>query len=332
MQPLLSASMIGETSAPRRSRRRHAGFFSSAATFHLPIGEQFDAQTVGGYYIDMRVKAETPVWPEVPHWLYVVVAQSGLGCFERYLAGEGEVWLAAATERANHLMQDQHRDGPQAGGFLHRQPLPHTFALRPPWISAMAQGEGASLLVRIFQETGDERYAEAARRALLPLSVDAVAGGVRTLLDGRPFPEEYPTQPPSLVLNGAMFTSWGLHDVGVGLNDQSARTAFEQAVDTLAENLHRWDLGYWSRYDLYPHPVVNVASSFYHDLHINQLRAMHRLSPRPQFAETAERWQRYARSSRCRARGFAGKALFRLLVPRNKLFAQRLPWSSLRKT
>jgi heparosan-N-sulfate-glucuronate 5-epimerase len=314
----------------RVAKRSSAGFFSNAASFFLPIGEHFDTHDVRGYYIDMRVKAAAPIWnaPEVP--LYVGPIQWGLGCFERYLAGEGEVWLKAARDRAEELVESQHREGLQAGGFLHRRALAHTFALRPPWISAMAQGEGASLLVRVFQETGEERYAEAACRALLPLSVDSADGGARARLDGRAFPEEYPTQPPSFVLNGAIFTLWGLHDVGVALDDADARAAFEDGVDTLAENLHRWDVGYWSRYDLFPHPAVNVASSFYHDLHINQLRAMHRLIPRPQLIETADRWARFATSSSCRRRALAGKALFRVLVPRTSLLARRLPWSALR--
>jgi hypothetical protein len=191
----------------------------------------------------------------------------------------------------------------------------------------MVQGEGASLLVRLFKETGKEHYAEAARRALLPLELDAASGGVQALLEGRPFPEEYPTTPPSHVLNGGMFAMWGLHDVGVGLDERATLAAFAQAVDTLAANLHLWDLGYWSRYDLFPHPVPNVASSFYHDLHINQLRAMHQLSPRADLAETAARWADYAASARHRGRALAQKAVFRMLVPRNRLLAQRLPWS-----
>jgi heparosan-N-sulfate-glucuronate 5-epimerase len=323
--------MAGETSNATISKRGQAGFLSSAASFFLPVGERFDASGVRGYYIDMSVKAGSPVWPGDAQWIHVAATQWGLGCFERYLAGDGEVWLAAATERAGELVARQHPDGPLAGGFVHTDTFPHTFSLRPPWLSAMAQGEAASLLVRIFNETGDERYAEAARRALLPLSVDAVAGGVRAMLDGLSVPEEYPTQPPSFVLHGAIFALWGLYDVGAALDDASASDAFEEALDTLAENLHRWDLGYWSRYDLFPHAVLNVASSFYHDLHINQLHAMHRLAPSDQLVEMAERWQRYAASPSCRRRAFARQALFRLVVPRNSVLAKRLPWSPLRK-
>jgi len=285
----------------------------------------------------MGVKAEVPSWPPpgfppLEARLHVASIQWALGSYEHYLAGEGEVWLDAAMHCAEELLAAQQTSGPLAGGWPHRQPFPHTLPLRPPWLSAMAQGEGASLLVRMFAESGDDRFADAARLALLPLDIDSADGGVRANLGGRPFPEEYPTQPPSFVLNGAIFAIWGQHDVGLGLGDDGALGSFAESVDTLAANLHRWDLGYWSRYDLFPHPVANVASSFYHDLHIKQLQMTHGLAARPELIETAERWARYRDSSLQRRRAFAGKAIFRLVVPRNRLLARRLPWSPLRGT
>jgi len=324
-------------SGPPASQRERASFFSSVASFSLPAGPNLREGSLGGYYIDMRVKAKAPVWP-VPgappaeQWLFVALTQWALGSYERYLAGDGEEWLASALACAEDVMALQQTEGKLVGGWLHPVAFPHTFALPEPWLSAMAQGEGASLLVRLYTETGDERFAEAARRALLPLDLDSSQGGVRALLHGGAYPEEYPTSPPSFVLNGGIFAMWGLHDVGVGLDDADRRLDFEQAVDTLAANLHRWDLGYWSRYDLYPHPVPNVASSFYHDLHTTQLRMMHRLSPRPELTETAERWASYTSSRPKQARAFAGKALFRLLVPRNRLLAKRLPWSPFKRS
>jgi heparosan-N-sulfate-glucuronate 5-epimerase len=308
----------------------YAGFFSSVSSFNLPMGTRFDSSGARGYYIDMSVKADTPHWYGESAHLHVVATQWALGCFERYVAGDGEAWLAAATERAQALIDEQQADGPQVGGFVHGEPLAHTFALRAPWLSAMAQGEAASLFVRVFKETGEERFAEAARRALLPMGVDSSAGGVRAWLDGRAFPEEYPSQPPSFVLNGAIFALWGIHDVGAALGDAEAGAAFDEAVDMLAQNLHRWDVGYWSRYDLYPHPVLDVTSSFYHDLHVNQLRAMHRLVGRGEFAEMADRWAAYATSAWCRRRAFVRKSLFRVAVPRSPKLAQLLPWSPLR--
>ena len=68
----------------------------------------------------------------------------------------------------------------------------------------------------------------------------------------------------------------GVHlgDVAVGLGDGDVRKQFEEGVDSLAASIGRWDTGSWSRYDLAPRRVVNVSSSFYHALHIDQLRAM----------------------------------------------------------
>ena len=76
----------------------------------------------------------------------------------------------------------------------------------------------------------------------------------------RPAFEEYPTEPPSFVLNGAIFAAWGVRDVAVGLADAEARGLFAAVVETLAGAVDRWDTGYWSLYDLYPHRVRNVAS------------------------------------------------------------------------
>jgi hypothetical protein len=310
------------------SRRSDAGFWSSAASFFLPLGSQIDPTGVRGYQIDMRVKAASAHWPQPDllapgRELHVGTAQYGLGCYERWLAGDGEQWLEAALAAGRHLVSIQRADG----SWLHDFAFPHTFPLPPPWASGIAQGEGASLLVRLHLETREPDLAAAAKRAIAPLLTPMRDGGVRGELGGRPWPEEYPTSPESHVLNGAVFALWGMRDVAVGLGDESAGREFQSGVDALAANLARYDAGFWSLYSLYPHPVRNVASSFYHALHVSQLEAMEHLAPRPEFAEMRTRWDGYASSAACRARAFAHKAAFRLLVPRNRWFAHRMPWT-----
>jgi hypothetical protein len=300
----------------KQAPRGRAGFFSSSRTFFLPVGRNIDPDAVRGYPIDMRVKADSldvrgPT-DAPPNGLHVVTAQYGLGCYERWLSGDGEQWLQAAVEVARHLIRIQEDDG----SWTHRIDLPHTFPLRAPWRSAMAQGEAASLLVRAFQETGEESFAAAARAALVPMSKLRVEGGVCARLDGDVWLEEYPTDPPSYVLNGAIFALWGVRDVAVGLQDDAAKDAFARGSNALAANLGRFDTGWWSLYSLFPHPVRNVASSFYHDLHVNQLTAMQQLCPRVEFQTTCAQWAQYSRSSIDRRRAFAAKAGFRLLVPR----------------
>ncbi len=313
---------------------RHAGgpnLISTASSFSPPVGS-FVTDDVRGYYIDFRAKAVSPEWPP-PFYrprggdVYVGLTQWGLACYERYLAGDGEEWLGAATTVAEELITDQLTAGPRAGGWDHWFGMKHTYRILAPWLSAMAQGQGASFFVRLWRETGSELYAERAALALRPMRLPVADGGVAAELDGGYFPEEYPSIPHSYVLNGALFALWGLHDVAVALDDPAARELWDDGAATLARNLHRYDLGYWSRYDLFPHPLVNVASSAYHVLHARQLEVMGRLTDEPQYPEYAARFARQAESAANARRAFAAKAAFRVAVPRNQTLAQRLPWA-----
>jgi heparosan-N-sulfate-glucuronate 5-epimerase len=292
-----------------------AGFFSSASRFPLLPGGHVVPGEARGYYIDLRMKTGEPQWP--PDWLpiahlWVPITQWALGCYERYVDGDGDAWLQAATDAGRYLLEAQDANG----AFVHKRAFPHTFDLQPPWVSGITQGQAASLFARLAQETADDAFAEAAVASLRPLRVPSAEGGVQALLDGRPWPEEYPTSPPSFVLNGGIFAIFGQYDVSVALGDAEAAREFDESIETLVRNAHRWDTGYWSLYGLYPWRVTNVASSAYHLLHTSQFRMLHLLTGRPELAAVADRFERYAASPVNRTRALARKVLFRLVVPR----------------
>lgn len=310
-----------------------SGFFST--TFSQPLGSRVVSGELRGYYIDFRVKARSPAWPSpelrpLARQLHADVAQWGLGAWEHYLATGREEWLAAALAVGRHLVEHQQVDGPLAGGWVHARPYPHTFPLEPPWLSAMAQGEGASLLARLARETGEGVLLESALRARLPLLRPTHAGGVQATLGGGPLLEEYPTEPASRVLNGAVFALWGCLDLDLVAGQPDMRALFEAGVDTLAANISRWDTGWWSQYDLFPHPLRNVASVAYHELHVTQLVALDATAPRAALRATAESWRAYGESRTNRLRAQASKVAFRLAVPRSRRLARTLPWSRLR--
>lgn len=307
--------------------------FNMARWFPQQIGGQIASETVKGYYIDLTDAAKQPEWP--PPWLHpaslhVGVCQWGLASYDRYLGGDGDEWLAAALSAGNHLLETQEQSGSFEGGWVHRTPFPHTYSLEPPWLSGIVQGQAASLLVRLHLESGEGRFAEGARSAALPLSVPIEERGLLARLNGGPFPEEYPTDPPSFVLNGGIYALWGHYDIWLGLGDADAKRRFEAGTETLAQNLHRWDTGSWSRYDLYPHHphrIVNLAAPWYHALHICQLRVFNQIAPRSEFTETANRFESYAASKVKASQAFTHKVLFRLLSPKrrrlSRLRAQR---------
>ena len=287
-------------------------------------------QTLRGYYIDFSVKTETPSWP--PEWLHggngeihVAAVQWGLGALERYVKGEGEVWLSAAIDTGEYLIEMQIGAAPgTAPGCIGCRCLIPTGSTRP--------GPRRSLRVRqracscVFTTRPRTSALPTLGRALHPMRVPVAAGGALTEVDGLPFFEEYPTRPPSLVLNGAIFALWGFHDVAEALGDRETRQWYEAGIEGLSSLLDRYDTGYWSRYDLYPHPAANVASSAYHLLHINQLSVLGRLTARPEFDSIRERFERYRESRACRARALRKKVAFRIVTPRNAALAHRLPW------
>ncbi|MCB0875115.1 MAG: D-glucuronyl C5-epimerase family protein [Solirubrobacterales bacterium] len=305
--------------------------FGTAGDFAAPTGTRVDPRRPTGYYLDLRSKADVPGhpppwWPRTPHAPRVVILQWALGCFEHYLEAGNEEWLRTARWAADQMVAQQHQSGSERGGWTHEYRHRHTYRIDPPWMSGMAQGQAASLLVRIHLETGEDEYAEAALAAVEPMRRPVPSGGVAGELDGGWLPEEYPTEPASHVLNGAIFGVWGVYDVGAALGDESAAELAREGVNTIADSLHRYDTGYWSRYDLFPHPIFNIASPMYHRLHVNQLRAMEAISDDPRFAATAERFAGYERSRFGLARAYAHKVAFRMLVPRNRWLAHRLPW------
>ncbi len=191
-------------------------------------------------------------------------------------------------------MADWHVDNlVELGAFsvwLHEFEFP-IFNLSPPWVSGMAQGQGISLLLRAYQTSADERYLEAARRAMSAFDHDVSVGGA-AVLEGADdiWLEEYPNRPASHVLNGFIFALWGVMDYHRVTQDAAAGAMVEKCVETLARNINRFEGFYWSRYDL----IRSGNSSMdYHKLHVIQLDVMAELTSDPTLLKFAQRWSAY---------------------------------------
>ena len=185
--------------------------------------------------------------------------------------------------------------------------------LKAPWYSALAQGQGISVLVRAHKESGDPRYLEAAQRALACFYKAVDEGGVAYTDDrGDLWFEEYIVAPPTHILNGFIWAAWGVYDYFVATQHPSAQKLFQLALQTLLHNLDHYDLGFWSLYEQSGTRLPMVASNFYHRLHIVQLRIMHRLTGEAKFAQVADRWENYTHSRVNRTRALANKIAFKL--------------------
>lgn len=185
--------------------------------------------------------------------------------------------------------------------------------LKSPWYSGLAQGHGISVLVRAYKESQDQRYLDAAQRALACFYQPTGEGGVVfTDKHGDLWFEEYIVSPPTHILNGFIWATWGIYDYFLAAKDQSAEALFSRAVQTLLHNLDRYDLGFWSLYEQSGTRLPMVASPFYHQLHIVQLQVMHRLTGEDKFAHVAGRWEGYTQSRANRTRALCYKSAFKL--------------------
>jgi heparosan-N-sulfate-glucuronate 5-epimerase len=281
-----------------------------------------------GYYNDLRVELPTDDPVEALRLLrvfvadrkranHVTIAQLALGAWQ--MRSEDDAWLPVFAEAAEWLagaLDD-------AGGLQYLFAMPHTFEISPPWYSAMAQGEAASVLVRAAVTLGDPAFADAAKRAIQPLLSEDSPIVVST--PEGPVLQEYPTQPPSHVLNGWMFALWGLYDVAklaeqAGSEAPDAQRAFLDGTNALVRRVDLYDAGLgWSRYDLYPHRLTHVASPFYHRLHVALLNATADLTGEEALRRKAAEWDASARRLSLRTAAVARKVAFRCVYPRRPI-------------
>jgi hypothetical protein len=145
------------------------------------------------------------------------------------------------------------------------------------------------------------------------MQADVSEGGVIfTDEAGHRWIEEYIVDPPTHILNGFMWASWGVYDLALATRDVAVRKVWEDSITTLKENLKLFDAGYWSLYEQSGTRLKMMASPFYHRLHIVQLRVMAKLTGEPIFAEFADRWSLYQQSRMKRSRALVYKSVFKL--------------------
>ena len=288
--PNANPSELGEYYMPFTEKANYAGAYDSAGIPQL----------------DYRGKIGRQYNP-------IAIAQYGLGNCNLFLrsgdAGPRDKFLRIADWLVLHLEKNSHG----LAVWNHDFDWEYRDTLRAPWYSALAQGQGISLLVRAYTYFGDARYLDAAQAAVASFFKPVTEGGVAfTDEQGDLWFEEYVVSPPTHILNGFIWAAWGIYDYFLATRDHSAQQLFARAVRTLTRNLGRYDLGFWSLYEQSGTRLPMVASPFYHQLHIVQLRVMHRLTGEDEFARVADRWESYGRSRGKRTRALCYKGAFKL--------------------
>lgn len=255
------------------------------------VGKYYSKAEILGYYNDLTEKV-TNDDPNILIPQYQVetgdktffsigIFQYGLAAFDLYLKTEDEVYSKKFLACADWAVDNQQVDGAW-NTFSHENPE-HPY-------SSMAQGEGISLLIRAHIMTRDDRYLFAVFKAK-DFMLKPIADGGTTLYRGDDVYLYEFTQAP-LVLNGWIFSLWGLYDYCKYVKDKKVGLILDATLSSLKKKLPDYDIKYWSKYD----DDERIASPFYHKLHIAQLTVMYDLFEDEIYRVFAEKWDAYQRS------------------------------------
>ena len=225
----------------------------------------------------------------------IAIFQYGLGAYDLYLETGDETYLTKFGNCVMWALDNQFSDGSwDAFGWFNPAGK----------YSSMAQAEGASLLCRAYMKWADFKYLSAAKNAIDFMLIPIEKGGTTDYRqDGIITFEENKTQ--KTILNGMIFSIWGLFDLTLIINDVIYITRLSESVDSLCIILSEYDRKFWSNYDL----DGNIASAFYHDLHIEQLKVLYKLFNKKEFERFINTWTGYARSFTKPKRAFIIKAM-----------------------
>ena len=275
------------------------------------LGKYFEAKELKGYYNNMMEKVsyvphlvdseELPVLHTESGGTFVfpvAVFQFAFGLLDYYYESKEEKYLAKFRQCADWAISMQHADGAW-NNFSYIYPE-HPYG-------SMAQGEGASLLVRAYKLFDDKKYLEAAEKAINFMLKPLNKGGC-TLFDGNHVVlQEYQHLP--VVLNGWIFSWWGLYDYVLVTQDSEVKKIMDKSLQTLVDFLPRFSCSSWSMYDL----GGKITSPFYHNLHIAQMEAMYRLTGCEVFCQYANKWRKQQGSKLYKTIAFVRKCVQKII-------------------
>lgn len=176
-------------------------------------------------------------------------------------------------------------------------------------ISAMVQGEALSVLCRVYELTHDPAILRLALACGRPFLIDLVDGGVQSKIKADlPWYEEDTRFPVRHILNGMIYSLWGLRDLVTTTKEPDFERAFTRGAESVVEAIGYFDAGWWTWYDI---PTVGrpyIASAMYHDLHICQTEILAGQTGSAALLERAARWRDYRHAPWNRARAAVAMA------------------------
>lgn len=238
------------------------------------MGKIIDKNKIFGYYNDLtlkvlnqegwreekylpRIKTDKNEGIEFP----IAIFQYALGCWDLYLITKEAIYIKKFDFLLDWILENQEESGAwDTFSYINKE---------KPY-SAMAQAEGASVLIRAYEYYKDNKYKNAAIKAINFMLLPEEEGGTTKYAGNEIYFQELIGSPT--VLNGHIFSLFGLYDLMLVTNDKKYKTIFDRACQTLKSNIKLFKRKYWTNYNI---DGSAIASPFYHKLHIAQFKALY---------------------------------------------------------
>lgn len=270
------------------------------SVFHVKqgVGKYYSKEKISGYYNDMTGKVcENTVLDDngipltstiagVTTYFPIAIFQYGLGLYDLYIGTNKKAYEDKFLKIANWAMDNIDKNGmwdcmKKLNDSVHETQ------------SSMCQSEGVSVLLRAYTLTNDTAYLKAAKQAIA-FMVKNIKNGGTSYIDSENsiIFQEYVSKDNLCVLNGWIFSIFGLYDYCHICKEKKYTDILNNTVQTLIKKLPAYDRGYWTNYDL----KGTIASPAYHDIHIMQLKLLYDLFGNEEFNIYAEKWEIYQKS------------------------------------
>lgn len=240
------------------------------------------------------------------HYYPISIGQFALSVFHGYITtgsqDKKEHFLRIADWFYNNKIEDD-----RLGCYWLTDVDKPEYKVFEPWKSAFTQSRALSVLSRAWQLTGDIKYLSVCEKALIPFSTDVNNGGVSVnkwvnKTQKLAFYEEYVADKPTRVLDGHIFSLFGLYDfirATKSSNSEShkqALTLFNNGVNALLDLLPEYDMNYWVRFnlcELESYPKNDPCTIGYLRLIVKQLHILHEISGIKELNDYSLRFKKY---------------------------------------
>ncbi len=232
------------------------------------------------------------------------ISQIGRACLLRYkLFKLPEDWRTAMAQ-INWLKDNTVPLTEEGSVYVHN--FPWTMGLKPGWTSGSSQTNAILAMTEYYRQSHDVSILPVIRKIKNGMMVPVSKGGTMAIsTEGGVWIEEFPTEPPSLVLGSFVGSIIALHEVmELFPDDVETRKDFEATFGSLKTSLKFYDSGNWFYIYRWPGLVgPALADEGYGKAIPRALLELAEITKDPFILETSLRWRSFYEDVNVQLRG-----------------------------